>query len=249
MAMILEASGAVVTANDMIETAYRHLGDIGTGEAMTAYQAKDGLKALNGMLDLFSIERLMIYVIKQEQLTWTANTASMTIGVGADLDTRRPDRIENGTYFMDANSIAYPAYPVTVTRNREVYDKIEDKTTTTSYPELLYYEPTVTWGTLYLYPVPDQSLTMYLNSWQALQYFDTLTEAISLPPGYRTMIEYNLAMFLEAETGLVLPEPARMLAYSTRKVVKRHNNLPIFAQTEVNAVLNGRGRSDIEAGR
>lgn len=248
MAIILESSAAnvAVTANDIIERAYRLLGDIGTGEAMTASQASDGLTALNGMLDLFSIQRLMVYVIRQEALTWTANTVSMTIGDGADLDTNRPMRVENGTYFKDANNIAYP---VDITRNREIYDRIEDKTTTSSYPELLYYDPTVTWGTIYLYPVPDQSLTMYLNSWEPLQYFDTLSEAITLPPGYRTMIEYNLAMYLEAETGLVLPEQARQIAHTSKKAVKNVNNLPILGQTETSYVLHGRGRSDIEAGQ
>lgn len=247
MAVVTE-TGALpsTTANDIIKRAYRILGDLGTGEAMTASQAADGLEALNAMLDSFSIDRLFIYEVRQDSLTWPANTTSRTIGDGGDFDIHRPVRVENGTYFQDSNSIAYP---VDIVRNREVYDRIEDKTVKSSYPEILFYEPSVTWATMYVYPVPNQELTLYINQWQPLQVFDTLTEAHVLPPGYRRMLAYNLAKELEAETGLPLIPSALMIANESRAKVKRSNNLPTLSQTETAYVLNGRGRSDIVAGR
>lgn len=235
-----------ITANDLITRAYRILGDISESETITAHQANIGLEALNTMLDSFSIERLMIYEVRQESLTWPASTSSRTIGSGADFDTHRPDRIEGGTYFQDSNSIAYP---VDIIRNRAVYDGIYDKTVTSSYPELMFYEPSSTWGTLYVYPVPDQSLTLKLNTWQPLQVFDNLTEAHILPAGYRRMIPYNLAVELEAETGLPVPPNAMRIAMQSKKAIKANNNLPILSQTETAYVLNGRGRSDIVAGK
>jgi len=246
MAIVTESAAlTTTTANDLITRAYRILGDTGEGEALTASQASDGLEALNSMLDSFSIERLMIYHIRQESLTWPANTASRTIGAGADFDTHKPDRIENGTYFQDSNNIAYH---VDVVRNRAVYDNIYDKTVTSTYPNLLMYDPSTTWGTMYVYPVPSASITLKLNSWQPLQIFDSLTEALTLPPGYRRMIQYNLAEELEAESGLVLPPGARRIAAKSKAAVKRHNDLPILSQTETSYVLHGRGRSDIVEG-
>jgi len=247
MPVILETGAlATATANDIISRAYRILGDLGTGEALTAAQADDGLEALNAMVDSFSIERLMIYHVRQESLTWPANTTSRTIGDGGDFDTHRPDRVENGTYFEDANSIAYA---VDVIRNRSVYDNIYDKTVTSSYPEILFYDPSMTLGTLYVYPVPASSLTLKLNSWQPLQVFDSLTETLTLPPGYRRMLAYNLAKELEAESGLVLSMGAHQIANKSKAIVKRQNSLPIISQTESAYVLHGRGRSDIVAGK
>ena len=247
MPVILETGAlATATANDIIKRAYRILGDLGTGEALTASQADDGLEALNAMVDSFSIERLMIYHVRQESLTWPANTTSRTIGSGGDFDTHRPDRIENGTYFEDSNSIAYA---VDVIRNRAVYDNIYDKTVTSSYPEILFYDPSMTLGTLYVYPVPSGSLTLRLNSWQPLQVFDSLTEALTLPPGYRRMLAYNLAKELEAETGLILSMGAHQIANKSKAIVKRNNDLPLLSQTESAYVLHGRGRSDIVAGK
>ncbi len=247
MPIILE-TGALpdVTANDIIERAYRILGDLGTGEAMTASQANDGLEALNAMLDSFSIERLMIYQIRQEPLTWPANTVSQTIGSGGDFDTHRPDRIENGTYFEDSNNIAYA---VKIIQNREVYDEIYDKTVTSSYPNLIFYDPSVTIGTLYVYPVPAGALTLKLNSWQPLTVFDSLSEVLVLPPGYRRMLQFNLARELEPEAALPMTQTALRIASDSKAIVKRHNNLPLYSQTETSYVLHGRGRSDIVAGK
>ena len=247
MPIILE-TGALpdITAESLITRAYKILGELAGGETLTANQATDGLEALNAMLDSYSIQRLMIYEIRQESLTWTANAASMTIGDGGDFDTHRPDRVETGSYFEDTNSVAYP---VDIVRNRSVYDNIYDKTVESSYPELLYYEPSVTLATLYVYPVPNQLLTLHLNSWQPLTVFDSLSEVHNLPPGYRRMLSYNLAKELEAEVGLPLSMGALRIANESRKAVQNNNNLPILSQTETSYVLHGRGRSDIVAGK
>ena len=234
------------TIGSMIERAYRILGDLGTGESMTAAQSNDGLDAARSMLDSFSIERLMIYQIVQEPLTWPASTVSRTIGPSGDLVTTRPNRVETGTFFQDSNNIAYP---VDIIRNREVYDNIYDKTVQSSYPELVFYDPAHTDGTLYVYPVPNQTLTLYLNTWQPLQTFNHLTDELVLPPGYKRMIEYNLAKELESESGLILAPGALQIAMESKAAVKRLNSLPIVSQTETAYVLHGRGRSDIVAGK
>lgn len=248
MPVILESSTAAktVTAGSIIERAYRILGDLGAGESMTDYQATVGLDALNAMLDSFSIERLMIYVIKQESLTWPASTSSRTIGSSGDFDTVRPVKIEAGTYFRDSNNIDYP---VNIIANRSVYDDISDKTIESSYPELLFYETTSTLGTIYLYPVPNQSLTLKLNSWQALTEFNNIASTFTFPPGYRRMLAFNLAVELEGETGLLAPPAAHRIASSSRTTVKQHNHKPILAQTETAYVLHGGRRPDIVAGK
>jgi len=234
------------TAQAMIKRAYGILGDIGQGEDLNAAQAATGLEALNAMLDSISIMRNAIYEINQTTHTWPANTTTRTIGSGGDFDTRRPDRIADGTYFKDSNNIAYPCE---VVRNRDIYDTIYDKTVTSSYPNLLMYDTSYPLGTLYAWPVPDHALTLYLNQWNPLQIFETLTEALALPPGYRRMIVYNLAVELESEAGLPCPDSARRIAASSLRAVKRNNNIPILSNTDVFYALKGNGKADIVAGR
>lgn len=244
--MALETGSTTTTAQAMIKRAYGILGDIAPHEDLTADQAATGLEALNTMLDSHSIMRNAIYEINQTTFTWPSGTTTRTIGSGGDFDTLRPNRIEDGTYFQDSNNIAYP---VDIIRNREVYDGIYDKTVTSSYPEMLMYDTSYPLGTLYAWPVPDQSLTLYLNQWNPLQVFETLTETLALPPGYRRMIVFNLAVELEAETGLPCPKKAVGIAASSLRAVKRNNNIPILSNTDVFYVLQWNGKADIVAGR
>lgn len=241
-----QAVQTTITALDFITRALGILGDIAEGESPTAYQASVGLEGLNAMLDSNSIQRSMIFQIRQESFTWPSATVSRTIGPSGDFNTHRPDMIANGTHFKDSNNITYIC---DVIRNREVYDKIEDKTTSSSYPEMIFYEPAHPLGTIFVYPIPAGSLTFNINTWQPLQVFDTLTEALALPPGYRRMIPYNLALELEAEIGLPVPPEARKIARESKRVVKNLNNLPIVSTTENYYVLRGGRRSDIVAGR
>jgi hypothetical protein len=247
MSVIVE-SGALpstVTASDIIKRAYRILGDLELNEALNTSQATIGLDALNAMLDSFSLEKLLVYHVRQESFAWTALSVSNTIGPSGDFDTHRPIRVEQGTYFIDNNNIAY--HPKIV-RNRETYDRIIDKTVQSTYPDMLFYDPSVTIGTLYVYPIPNVNLTLKINQWQPLQIFDTLTEVFVLPHGYWRMLCFNLAVELEAETGLPVPPGARQIASTSKMAIKRANSLPIYASTEIPFVLHARGRSDIVAG-
>lgn len=234
------------TAQDMIRRAYAILGDVEEGADLIKDQTDTGLAVLQGMLDLLSIDRQNIYQVSQNTHTWPANTTSRTIGSGGDFDTRRPDRIGMGTHFRDSDNIDYP---VNVVINREVYDNIYDKSVTSDDPEILFYDTDYPLGTLYVYPVPTQALTLYLNQWNPLQVFDSLTEALSMPPGYYQMIVYNLAVHLEPEAGLPCPDSAKRIAMASLKAVKRSNNRTVYSSTESHAVLSGAGRDDIVAGR
>lgn len=233
------------TALDLITTAAVKLGAIQTGEALTADEATDSLAILNSMMDAMSIEKDMIYDIQQESLTWTASSASMTIGSGGDFNTTRPVRIEHGTYFRDSNTIDDPVH---IVFDRQTYDTLASKTDTTTFPQLLYYEPSYPLGTIFVYPVPSANITLKLNSWKQLQSFSLKTTALAMPNGYQWMIEHNLAVHLEPVFSIPCPESVKMEAIASKKRIKRINHVPITSLNEATFVTNGRGRADIEAG-
>lgn len=234
------------TAGDLILRAHKILGNKDSGESLTAVEKEDGLEGLNNMLDSFSIEDLMVYHIRQESFTWPSTTVSQTIGSGGDFDTHRPDRIEEGTFFQDIPSAI--SYAPKLARNRSTYDGIVDKTVTSTYPELLFYDPSITLGTLYVYPKPAAALTFFLNTRQPLQIFDNLTEALVLPQGYRRMIEYNLAVELESIVGLPLAAKAMRIAQQSKTAIKRNNNRPIYSPTETFYAIGNNRKVDIVAG-
>lgn len=229
------------TALDLIKKSMRLIGALGQGEVPTASEATDGLDALNTMLDSWSIERLMVYQILQETFTWTGGQSSRTIGSGGNFATTRPVHIENGfTRISDSD------YPYTVI-SKEQYDSIVAKTSQSSYPDVIYYQPSYPLGILYAYPVPSASVSFYLNSWKQLQQFTSLTTDLALPPGYKKAIEYNLAIEIAPEFGLSVSDGIRETAAKSKGSLKRLNSPSMVAQVDSGAITRGR-RSDIRAG-
>jgi len=220
MTIILSTSGITqITANDIIEAAALKLGAKMTGESLTASEADDSLNILNSMVDSLTTDGAMIFKVQQEVLSWSGGNATRTIGDGGDFNTTRPLRIENGTFFRDGTT----DYPVEIVRDRATYDRLCSKTDTSIYPEILYYDA---------YPVPSATITLYLNTWAPLQNFPTLTEVLSLPPGYRWFLEHSLAVALQPVFSLPVPASVEREAEKSRRRIERINHRPIVSRLE-----------------
>lgn len=217
----------MATALDIIEKSMRLFGGLADGESATASEASDGLDALNGMLESWSIDRLMVYHILQENFTWASGQASRTIGTGGNFNTTRPTKIVSG--FTRINNVDHPFRVV----ERQFYDAVIDKTVQSSYPEIIYYDATMSTGTLYAYPVPNASISVYLNSWKQLQQFSALTTELALPPGYRRAIEYNFAVEFAPEFGMEVSDKVERIANTSKAAIKRINAPSMVATIEL----------------
>lgn len=233
------------TANDLIYQAALKLGAIGTGEALTASESADSLSILNSMLEYMGVNPQLIYHVVQNTHSWPAATQSQTIGVGGDIDMAWPVTIEDGTYYRDVHNIDSQ---VVVLQDRASFDGIASKTDQTTFPLYMFYDRAYPLGTINVYPIPSTPITLFLNTWQPLQSFTIGTEALALPPGYQWMIEHNLAVHLQPVFSMPVPASVMAEANSSRRTIAQNNDIPIMPGTEVAYVLNGRGRSDIEAG-
>jgi len=101
----------------------------------------------------------------------------------------------------------------------ESYDNIVVKSARTSYPEALFYDKTFPIGTIYLYGVPDNAMTLYFRSWTQFAQAAALTTTISLAPGYKRAVIYNLSCEMAPEYGKeVLPKVAEIAASSKRTI-------------------------------
>lgn len=228
------------TALQLIESAALKLGAIESGEALTADEAADSLSALNSMLEFWSTNSLLVYQIVQNSHSWASGNASRTIGTSGDFNTTRPLRIEEGTYFRDSFNLDLP---VKILRDRAAYDAISLKSTQSTYPEYLFYDPAYPLGVLYAYPVPSSALTLRLNSWQTLQNFAALTTDLALPPGYQYTIENNLACELEPIFGVPVPPRVERNAMLSRNGMMRINHVPVTSNLDVAGVVGATNNS------
>src|SRR5690242_5956509 len=86
--------GTQYTSLDLIKSALRLAGVLGTGETPSAAEGQDALVILNQMLDSWNAERLMIYTVARQVFSLVANKQAYTLGSGGDFDTPRPPKIE-----------------------------------------------------------------------------------------------------------------------------------------------------------
>lgn len=231
----------------MIESAMGKMLVLGPGDSATANEAAALLYDMNAMLDAWSIDKLLVYQIQQTNHSWASGNASRTIGSGGNFNTTRPYKIEpQGNFFRTSGNLDYPlqVYP------RQLYDQIVQKSAGGSIPEFLFVDTGYPLITLYAYPVPSETLTLYLNHWKPLQSFSGLSTDLSLPPGYQAAIEFNLALWSAYRFGRKAVEAAAALkdqAALLKAAIKSVNRDDMVAT--IDPALTGAGgrRSRIES--
>lgn len=183
----------MTTALGIITSAMRKAGVLVKNEAPSADEAADGLEMLNDLLASISNDSLIVYARTTESFTLAGGTASYTIGSGATFNTVRPIKIISA--YVRTGNIDYPLQMV----NDEQYASIIYKGAT-GIPEFLNYTNAFPQATINLYPKPSGSYEIFIVTEKQLSTF-TLNETVSLPPGWKRMLIYNLAIELAPEYG------------------------------------------------
>lgn len=216
---VVSTPATVVTARDMVNSAARLNRVIGQDQTLTSEEAATGLNRLNSMLDFFWIERLMVFQIAEDSFTWPAATTSRTIGIGGNVNVTRPVKVHSA-YFRDSGG---NDYPVAIIEEKETYDRLSPKTISGFYPDYLFCDYAFPLASLFVWGVPSDPLTCVLKSWRQLQAFNSLDVALSLPPGYQEMIEFNLAVRTAPLDGMTASPEVKAIAAQTKRAIKSLN--------------------------
>lgn len=203
---------------------------------LTSSDAALGLSVLNDMMDSWSNESLITYANLEQSFTLVPGQAQYTCGPGGTGVSVRPLRIPEGpgrARIRDTNLNDYDMAVIT----QERWNLIGLKTNTSDIPDTLFYDPQYPLGIINVFPVPQQSYTLYFDSYLQLQEFPTLTTTISLPLGYNLAIKTNLA--LELLPYFTDAEPNATLIRSAAKAlgnIKRTNVAPLQARYDAEIV-------------
>lgn len=228
----------MATASSMILSSLIALGEKSIGGTLTSAEQTHYLSKLNAMLDSWSIERLYVYQILQESLALTTGTVSYTIGSGGAFNTTRPTRITYA-FIRDSNNADTNLELI----NYQSYADLVLKSTGNTYPRYLFYDTADSAGlaTLFLYPAPQASLTLFIESWKQLQQFATIGETVVLPAGYQRAIEANFA--IEISPGFISSSPeAIRIADESKASIKRMNMPSPVMKMDV-GIIRGRRNS------
>ncbi len=226
----------MATAQTIVEAALRNIGAVAIEEPVSGAEANDALNVLNNMIAIWNTENLLVYSVSPEVFPVVANQASYTMGVGGNFNTARPVLIENA-YMRDSAGNDYQIGIV----NYDIYSQIITKTTTSTLPTVMYDDQNFPLKTITFWPIAaDSSYSFVLWTWRAISALPLLTTAISLPPGYQSALEFNLAVWLCPRYGKSCPPELAALASGTKAQLKKINYE--VKQLTFDPSLSNRGR-------
>jgi len=212
----------MATAQSMILSALVKNGEKQIGGTLTANEQTAYLDMLQAMVDSWGLDRTKCFQVIQESFALSNAVGSYTIGPTGVFATARPAKILYA-FIRDSNNADSEITFVP----GDQFARIVQKNVSGSYPRFGYYDENYDangLATIFVYPYPKVSLTLYINSAKALQTFANVTTALLMPPGYQRAIEFNFA--IEASPGLksVPPEVIKIAKESLAAI--RGINLP-----------------------
>lgn len=220
----------MATVNDIVSRAMRLSGNLGAGEVLAASEAADGLTALNSLLEVWALEKLMLY--KFETVSFTPTTGSFTIGATGDLVAARPVAILSA--YRRIGGIDVPVDVI----DRAQYESIVQKGLSSNV-QAVYYKPEFPNGRVFCWPVTTD--TLYLSVQQPLTAYTALTTELNLPPGYQEALTFNLAVMLAPEFSGEVSRTVMRQAANTKRLIKNVNNeVPMLT---VDPVMHGSASS------
>src|SRR5438093_4138296 len=183
------------TGADICSRALKYAGILAAGEVAAAEDAADALDILNGMLDSWVADKLLIFATTISTFALTSNVPSYSIGTGATFNTTRPSMIENANILITSQT-PNVRRPLFLMKDEDWMGISIRPLPTPSIPTALYYSRDYPSGTLFFWQTPQGGLSVELELWQPLTQLADLTTPFSFPPGYYAALTQGLALSL-----------------------------------------------------
>lgn len=216
------------TIRDLLAAALRKISVLGNGETMSASNGNDALMALQVMVDDMANENLLIPVTTLLSKVVVQGQASYTIGVHASppgptnhIETAKPISYAS-VYIRDGAGNDYPVSIIPTNQYAAMGQKL-----TAGRPSCVYIQDGWPLDTL----VFDSS---FLDSTDIIKIYAllplstylttaSLNDVISLPPGYKRMLMFNLCIELAPEYEKIPSAVIVKVAQDTKRGLKAKN--------------------------
>jgi hypothetical protein len=240
-----------VTVLDLITRSIRLLGAINLGDTPEADESANGLLALNAMTDAWAAERLMLYTTARN--VWPLEPGQQVYEIGPnapDWAGPRPQRVDRaGLIIPDSDPTETLERPLHTIRTQAEYARIRIKGLQSTLPTKLYYDywfsdpspenaSDADQGSahVYLWPCPIQTgLSVALYTPYAIGQWNDLAQTVSLPPGYRRALAYNLALELAPEYDREPSPIVTAIAAESKEKIKAANLRAPRVRTDIGA--------------
>lgn len=212
------------TVRDLIGGSLRLIGAIDPGESPDPEETNDALGTFNDFLDALGVERLMLPFTASVQYATIPTQASYSVGPGADWNGIRPQDVITAT--LRVGNVDVPLTKMSL----DQYSDIPVKTTLSPQPQYFYYEAQYPLGRFVLFPIPTVIVGVIITQQALFQQVTLDTVITTLPPGYRRMLRYNLALELAPEySRATVSAQVRSIAADSKAKIKGANSVSLDA--------------------
>jgi hypothetical protein len=227
------------TANDIMGRALAKARVYRPGESIPSPILAQVFADLNDMLERWSLEKLMVVAETLESFALIAGQSEYTYGTGGDFNSIRPDSVLDSSFIRVGNS----DYSVTL-KPLSLYRSMRNKTTG-ARPKIMAYNPEYPLATIFLWPTPTSTDSLYLRVRKQLTKFADKTTSVSLPPGFRGGIVANLAMEISPNFGKKISDSLAFQAAQFIRTIRKSNRITSNPMRTSLAAMTGRGRGGV----
>lgn len=191
--------------NEIIRSAYEIIGVATDGEALNGDDIDVAQAALNVMIKAWIAHGLQLWKRNTKSITLTAATSTYTLGTGGTVASSiRPLRIIECDR-LDSSGIEVPMTKLSLSGYSDLPNK-----SSTGIPVNYFYDPTLTVGTLTVWPVPDATIaaeyTIEITYQSPMEDLTSGTDNVDFPQYWEEAIIYGLAERLAPRSALDLNE-------------------------------------------
>lgn len=240
--------GIQFAALDLIKQGLRMIGVLDSGEDPSGDEAGDSLASLNQMLDAWNAEKLAIFTTRIDDFALVANKQTYSLGAGGDFNLARPPRLESASIVLTSDPANPLELPIPIYTTEEWQERILLKKVQSTFPLMAYDDGAFPLRNLTFWPVPQETNTARLYSWQPLNLFPDLATQFTFPPGYAEAIKYSLAVRLAAEFPGIQMQPALpLLAQQAIARIKTINAVAVTLKCDDGVTSRQRGQQNYRA--
>jgi len=176
--------------------------------------------------------------------TYTVSVSQTVSSTTITAFYERPLTIESAFVRVSASgSGGYLDYPVAIL-SLEEYESLGIKQLNGPWAKMVYYQPSETLGTLYVFPNPASGeLHLFANT--MFRTFNTLYDTITLPQGYNMALRWCLAERMMPMYGKASATQIQMInsfAGNAKAIIKRTNMKPAQVSRYPDALMVGRAK-------
>lgn len=207
------------SATEMIQAALEAIGVVDPEEPMGTSNGSSGLRALNLLLDEYSIDRGKVYIRSEDTFTLVVGTGTYLIGAGQTWATVLPVAIEQA--FLREPSTNRDI-PLRVTMTQAERNADADKSAT-GCPTSLRFSGGLDPGSVTFDYLPDKAYSLYLFSHKPFTKLTEISTQLVVPDGYEAAITNALAIRLCPIHQVPVPDMVAMVAAKMEKMIDNRN--------------------------